>query len=159
MNRLCLFFILVIWISSAIFQKTYAISETSNECKERDVMQRIDSIRSTMELLLQDEKYHELVKKQNEILLLSKKLFNEESAELASEYHCLGYFLSKCEDYEEALISVKKSADIYRKSGITDISEYLSVLEKIAIYYYNLMMITIQQYYYNQIKKFFLPLY
>ena len=80
MNRLCLFFILVIWISSAIFQKTYAISETSNECKERDVMQRIDSIRNTMELLLQDEKYHELVKKQNEILLLSKKLFNEESA-------------------------------------------------------------------------------
>ena len=102
MNRLCLFFILVIWISSAIFQKTYAISETSNECKERDVMQRIDSIRNTMELLLQDEKYHELVKKQNEILVLSKKLFNEESAELASEYHCLGYFLSKCEDYEEA---------------------------------------------------------
>ena len=138
MNRLCLFFILVIWISSAIFQKTYAISETSNECKERDVMQRIDSIRNTMELLLQDEKYHELVNKQNEILVLSKKLFNEESAELASEYHCLGYFLSKCEDYEEALISVKKSADIYRKSGITDISEYLSVLEKIAIYYYML---------------------
>lgn len=96
----------------------------------------IDSIKNSYDILIRSECYEQLITKQKEVLELSKKIYDNSSAELAQEYHWLGYFNSKCENYSEALSCVQMSANIYNLLGSEYLGEYFDVLEKIALYNY-----------------------
>ena len=85
---------------------------------------------------MQSEQYYDLVSKQKEVLNLSLKLYESNSPEIAEENHWIGYFLSQCRNYSEAIKYVQSSAKIYDALGHKYLGEYFDVLEKIALYNY-----------------------
>ena len=81
----------------------------------------IDSIKNLYEPLMQFEKYDDLITKQKTVIELSRKIYEPNSAEIAEENHWMGYFLSQCNSYSEAIKYVHTSAKIYDVLG----DEYL----------------------------------
>lgn len=96
----------------------------------------IDSIKNLYDPLIQSEAYDELVSKQKKVIELSSKIYEPNSSEIAEENHWLGYFLSQCGKYQDAILCVQTAANIYNSLGSEYLGEYFDVLEKIALYYY-----------------------
>lgn len=108
----------------------------------------IDSIKNLYEPLMQIERYDDLVTKQQKVIELSLKIYEPNGPEIAEENHWMGYFLSQCKNYSEAIKYIQSSAKIYDSLGAEYIGEYFDMLGKIALYHYcnNDMVVALRAY-------------
>lgn len=108
----------------------------------------IDSIKKLYEPLMRIERYDDLVTKQQKVIELSLKIYEPNGLEIAEENHWMGYFLSQCKNYSEAIKYIQSSAKIYDSLGAEYIGEYFDMLGKIALYNYcnNDMVVALRAY-------------